>query len=235
MNDDWAPMYTPETDHEYYSDYRPSDTARAFAAYEAAWRIRSETGDTADAVLVQELVARKVPRRAFADHTMLGHVLFSAWQAGRPTNRLHGVILRYRLRRTGQVLLRPFRDPTPATLRPPSDVRSSRRWRQPKPKSHPFRPAGSFTTRAPHWYHQVSDHRRTRSIPVWLDVDDRATQTRVMVADEVAGHTTISDATHAQLVQARDRGRRVAPRGHLVVTLKKNGQISARELVVRAA
>jgi hypothetical protein len=97
---DFGPYVPPDSEN---TDGPGSDQL-AFAAYEDAWAERSR-GDSADpSPLVAALKARGVPDSEYAEGTLLHRALFGSWERGRRPQRMHGVILGHRLRRTWRAI-----------------------------------------------------------------------------------------------------------------------------------
>ena len=227
----WGPEVPPDFD----SPGAPGSAQLAFAAYEDAWRDRDRTGSGDPALLVAALTARHVPKSEYADGTPLHRALFEAWESGRRPRRMHGVILRYRLR---SALAKPgeiidiFRDHTPEHMAIPKEFARSSRYGDSEGSELEFAPTGTFAARVAGWWKDCDDDSHTREIPVWLDPQSTPGRAYVMVGREIAGQTTIPLPADAILRSATKRRKRVVADGGLWVRKTKDGTFRVKGLSI---
>ncbi len=228
----WDPYVPP--DFEDPNGPGSSDQL-AFAAYEDAWRERERSGSSDPSLLVSALKARRVPKSEYADGTLLHRALFESWERGRKPKRMHGVILRYRLRSTLSApgeLIDIFRDHTPEHMAIPKEFARSSRWGDSDESDLEFVPAGTFAARAAGWWEACDDDGRSREIPVWVDPQATPGRAYVMVGREIAGHTTLPLWADTILRTATKRRKRVVADGSLLVKKTKDGDYSVKGLAI---
>jgi len=217
-------------DADDYSEWEPSDSSLAFAAYADAWRVRESTGDITVHPLIAALEARRVDRKAWAEGTDLRATLWSAWERGRPPHRLHGAILRYRWRRVRAFpaeVRALFSSDLPADMQRPEGLAPTSTWTHGEEDETEltFAPSALFRTRVHYWFEAADDGEgdRYRLIPVWLDCREGETHTAVMIGAEIAGLTQVPPEHHRILTTARRRRKRIVADGELAVKRRKDG------------
>ena len=216
-------------------DHTETDDMRAFAAYHAAWTRRRESGDDSDRLLRDALRERDVDPATYAEGTLLHETLWASWAADRGPRRMQLTVARFRARR---VLRAPrafvdlFRDPLPAALRVPVDVRPLLGGEE---VDLPFTPSPTLWPLLAQAWPDLDVHTDDLEpgedpwveLPVWLEVGPDPARTPVVLGRQRVGETVLPASVHGPAHGRTDRrGRRVAPRGSLLVERGADGRFA---------